>query len=278
MRLVLLHLCLLGFCAISAQAQPTASKPINACYKRYVTTSYYDQRHQSQLDSVLHYYPDDAWLWQQKAMPLYKARQYEAGAPYLDRAVALDPKSYLDYRAFMRCIFTKSYREALVDFREAQARYGERYVMDHTYSWYIGLCHLQLHQLDSAAYYLLYTNTYEREHYGDSLIHFMNWFYLGMTRYEQGNIPEAIQMLDKVLLRYPNFADANYYKARCYMLQGKTDAAKMLLELAKGYLKQGYSITEDNEYYEPYPYQIKSFYIDNALDQIKKVNIDKRDK
>ena len=67
-------------------------------------------KYQLYMDSALTIKPWKANWWQHKAMTLYKKKKYEAGAPYLDSAVKYNELSYIDYSAFMKCIFQKSYR------------------------------------------------------------------------------------------------------------------------------------------------------------------------
>ncbi len=49
-------------------------------------------------------------------MPYFKARKYEIGMTYIDKAVKLDDKRWQPYRAFIKCIFAKTYKAAIEDF------------------------------------------------------------------------------------------------------------------------------------------------------------------
>ena len=91
-----------------------------------------------------------AHLWQEKAMPYFKARKYEIGMSYLDKAVIFYNILLFSYRVFMKCIFVKTYKDAIVDFEECIKLYGNGYRMDHTYNFYIGLCYLQLNEYAKA--------------------------------------------------------------------------------------------------------------------------------
>jgi hypothetical protein len=52
------------------------------------------------------------YLWQQKAMPLFKQAKYELGMTYLDKAVKFDRNNeWQEYRGFMKCIFSKRCKE-----------------------------------------------------------------------------------------------------------------------------------------------------------------------
>ena len=198
-----------------------------------------------------------AYLWQQKAMPYFKCKKYEVGMPYLNNAVLYNKQEWLPYRAFMQCIFSKNYKEAIIDFEECIKLYGNGYRMDHTYSFYIGLCYLQLNEYEKAEKLFddyvadIYKNRQQLEHP-------TAYFYQGIAKYELKKWEEAIAVFDKALKIYPQFSDVKYYKAICWLKQGKPrEEAIALINIAKEDAAKGYTINEDNTIYETYPYQIK---------------------
>ena len=70
--------------------------------------NYQMQEWQNCLDEGIKVDSTVAYFWQQKAMPYFKARKYEVGMAYLDKAVFYKPERWLSYRAFIKCIFSKS--------------------------------------------------------------------------------------------------------------------------------------------------------------------------
>lgn len=198
-----------------------------------------------------------ARLWQEKAMPYFKARKYEVGMQYIDKAVFYDPQEWLPYRAFIKCIFAKTYKDAIVDFQDCINKYGDGYRMDHKYSFYISLCYLQLNEYEKAEKIL--------KEYNDDLFksrqnleHPTALFYYGIAKYELKKWNEAIDLFDKALKIYPNFSDAKYYKSMCMVKLGaKQEDIKNLYIKAKEEAKLGYTINEDNTIYETYPYQVR---------------------
>lgn len=197
-----------------------------------------------------------AYLWQQKAMPYFKARKYEIGMQYVDKAVKYNPERWQSYRAFLKCIFAKTYKEAILDFEDCQKLFGNGYVMDHTYGFYIGLSYLQLNEYSKAEHlFKEYIDDIFKNRQG--LEHPTALFYYGIAKYEQKKLNEAIVEFDKALKIYPNFSDAKYYKAVCLAKLGKVEEYKMLIKDAEQDGKSGYTINEDNTIYETYPYQIK---------------------
>lgn len=219
-------------------------------------TNYFEPVWQTKLDSLIRITPNNAYLWQQKAMPCFKARKYEVGMEYLDRAVALDA-DYTDYRAFMKCIFSKNYRDALVDFQTAVSQKGNAYVMDHRYSFYEGLCYLQLNEWENAN-----VKFQEEVNHGlqTSGVHYVHWLYLGIVQYELGQYVDAEISLQACLKIYPQLPDAQYYLMKCYRKLDKADLARKTFIQAKKDYDAGYRLNEDNAIYELYPYQCPAYF------------------
>lgn len=196
-----------------------------------------------------------AYLWQQKAMPLFKARKYEAGMVFIDKAVQYDSDRWLDYRAFIKCIFAKTYKDAIKDFEECKKRKGNTYVMDHTYDFHIALSYLQLNNFVKAEQIFKRDTDYQKMKLGEA--HHLDLFYYGISVYEQKRWEDAIQIFDRALKQYPEFSDVKYYKAICLARLGMQVESKKLFEASKQDLENGYTINEDQIFYEMYPYQIK---------------------
>ncbi|OUL62478.1 tetratricopeptide repeat protein [Flavobacterium sp. AJR] len=198
-----------------------------------------------------------AYLWQQKAMPYFKCKKYEVGMPFLDKAVLYDKQEWLPYRGFMKCVFVKNYKEAIQDLEESITLYGNGYRMDHPYSFYIGLCYLQLNEYDKAEKLFddyvndIYKNRQQLEHP-------TAYFYQGIAKYELKKWDEAIAIFDKALKIYPQFSDAKYYKAIClFKLSKPKEEITTLAASAREDAAKGFTLNEDNTIYETYPYQVK---------------------
>ena len=176
-----------------------------------------------------------AYLWQQKAMPYFKLRKCEIGMPFIDKAVVHDPKRWQPYRAFIKCIFAKTYKDAIID--------------------YLGLCYLQLNEYQKAEQLLKqYNDDIFKNRQG--LEHPTALFYYGIAKYELQKWEEAIIEFDRALKQYPNFSDVKFYKAMCLIKINKEKEAMTLLDEGKSDAEKGYTINEDNTVYEKYPYQV----------------------
>ncbi len=217
--------------------------------------SYYSKEWDRHIDEGIAADSTIAYLWQQKGMPYFKRGKYEIGMQNLDKAVALDSK-WLDYRAYMKCIFVKNYADALSDFEASMRKDPNGYVMDHPYPFYMALCYLQLNEY-TRAFELLHNRvtTVEKEK-GASWVHPNELFYLGIAQFELGKFQDAIQTFDKTLEMYPQFSDAMYYKGKCYECLGETEPAQTCFKQARIDFDKGYTLNEDNVIYEPYPYQV----------------------
>ncbi len=211
---------------------------------------------QACLDSAIQIDPNNAYLWQQKAMPYFKTRKYSLGMKYLQKAVELNPDRYLSYQAFIKCIFVKDYQDAIEDFNILLKTDPNGTVQDHPYYFYIGLCHLQLDQFESAKSMLYKSIQAQMQENGENWVHFLDYFYLGIAFYELKIFDLAIKQFDRALNEYPELSDAHYYKSCSLSRQGKTQQAKESMLKTKQYIKQGYTINDQNALYEKYPYQI----------------------
>lgn len=197
-----------------------------------------------------------AYLWQQKAMPYFKLRKCEIGMPFIDKAVKYDKQRWLPYRAFIKCIFARTYKDAIVDFEECKNQFGNNYEMDHTYNFYIALCKLQLNNFTEAEKLLSEYIDEMLNKNGETWVHPTALFYYGIAKYEQQKWDEAIIEFDRALARYPNFSDVKFYKAICLINLNKKNEGKLLFEEGEKDAKNGYTINEDNAVYEKYPYQV----------------------
>ena len=196
-----------------------------------------------------------AYLWQQKAMPYFKARKYEVGMKFIDIAVFYNPKRYQPYRAFIKCIFAKTYNEAIVDFEDCIKKYGNGYEMDHSYKFYIALSYLQLNDFKKAED--IFKEDIKEQEVRIKQAHFLDLFYFGISKFEQNKWEEAIVEFDKALDSYKNFSEAKYYKAICYAELNNIEMFKIFFEEAKKDAEKGYTINEDNSIYEMYPYKVR---------------------
>jgi|AntDeeMinimDraft_4_1070355.scaffolds.fasta_scaffold02954_2 tetratricopeptide (TPR) repeat protein len=224
-------------------------KYVDNCADKY---RYNSHQYQKCLDMGIEKDSTIAYLWQQKAMPYFKVMKYEIGMEYVDKAVKYDPQQYLPYRAFIKCIFAKTYKSAVTDFQKLIEDYGNSYVMDHTYKFYLALSYLQLNKFKKAEQIFKKDIEVQRE---DNWIQHLDLFYYGISLYEQQKWEDAITQFDKAIDIYPEFSDAKFYKYKCLRRLGKKEQAYKLYIEAKKLGEAGNTINEANSVYERYPYQ-----------------------
>ncbi|MFD0992552.1 tetratricopeptide repeat protein [Tenacibaculum geojense] len=217
----------------------------------------YSKEWQTEIDKGLAKDSTIAYLWQQKAMPLFKQAKYEVGMKFIDKAVKYDRIRWQDYRAYIKCIFAKTYKDAVNDFEDCKKRFGNNYVMDHTYNFYIGLCYLQLNQFKKALHIFEKDYNETLKDKGENWIHHLDLFYYGISKYEIGDYNGAILLFDKALKLYPQFSDVLYYKSKCLEKLNKLTEANKIIKIAEDYAQKGYSINESGSPYERFPYQVR---------------------
>lgn len=216
----------------------------------------YSRERQEEIDKGLAKDSTIAYLWQQKAMPLYKQGKYDLGLKYINQAVKFDTKNeWQEYRAFMTCIFAKRYEDAIKDFEDCKLKFGNSFVMDHSYDFYIAISKIQLNQFDQAEKLLLNEINEQVNNEGEDMVHHLNLFYLGISRFEQRKYQDAISVFDRALAKYPRFSEAVLYKSKCEAKLGNEELSYELQIEARKFGKQGHTINEDNSIYERYPYQ-----------------------
>jgi tetratricopeptide (TPR) repeat protein len=177
----------------------------------------------------------------------------------------LDPKTYTAYRGFLKCIFTKDYQGALIDFKKAQELLPNAYEMDHTYPFYMGLCNLELGNYRESEEDFKQDILIQISGNSQTTIHFVTLFYVGVLYYEKGNYGMSIDYLLKCIDAFSEFPDANYYLALAYEKEFKPELRKKYLLIAKEAIIKGYSMNEDNIFYVNYPHQITQFEIEKEL-------------
>jgi tetratricopeptide (TPR) repeat protein len=252
--------------SFQCQSQPSKNEDNKAFQDQIIKDHLYDcanrinytimmKEYQDCLDAGLKKDSTIAYLWQQKAMPYFKAKKYEVGINFLDKAVHYNKRRYLPYKGFINCIFVKNYKQAILDFEEAIALVGNNYEMDHPYDFYVALSHLQLNEFEKAEE--MFTNIINRQFNEKGFTHHLILFYHGITKYELQKWQEAIDVFDLALKEYVNFSDVKFYKVLCLARVGNEQQATLLINEAKKDAKNGYTINEDNAIYETYPYKVR---------------------
>lgn len=231
--------------------------------------SYNGAEWQLYCDSLIALCPNIATAYQLKAIPYIKYGEYAKAFLLEDKAVELEPKNWTAYRGFLKCIFTKDYEGAIIDFQNAQRLTPNSYEMDHTYLFYEGLCNLELGN------YSMAEENFKKDIFiqsgGDikkqTTVHFNSFLYIGILYYEMKNNDKAKEYLQKCLAIYKEHPDANYYLALLYKSENNNELKNFYLLIAKQSKLKGFGLNEDNVYYAYYPHQITLYEINKELEK-----------
>lgn len=249
-------------CRSKAGQDSLVARYIDRGAERY---GYLDPRWNQYCDSLIARCPTIAIAYQHKAVPLVKDGKWEAAFALEDKAVALDPGTWLAYRGFLKVIKTKDYAGGLTDFQQAARLNPRGREMDHTYPFFEGLCHLETGAYPQAEADFKRDIALQQSSAAEATIHFNTLFYVGVLYFEMHRYPLAGQYLQQCLRQYPQHPDANYYLALTYRTQHREAAARACLTLAQQCLAKGYRLNEDNIVYEYYPHQITAYEVEQAL-------------
>lgn len=233
-------------CADTAWSN-NASKTL---FKHY----YLGRTWQNVCDSILAICPGYDYIWQMKAMPLFKMGYYDCNS--LDKAVAIDAERRLPYRAFMKCTFAKDYYGAIRDLKAADSLIKNGGIMDHSFSFYLGLCYLGIEQPDSAAFYFEKDIAHQSLTMGKGNEHYNSLFYLGLSYLQARQISKAEKYLKASIKAYSRFPEPNFYLGKLLVLKNEKKEAKRYFEQSKKFLSEGATMNEDNNFYVDYPFQI----------------------
>lgn len=220
----------------------------------YRTHPYTTKAYQLACDSVIAVCPNWDRVYQMKAMPFIKMGRGAEAYYWLDKAIALNPGEHLDYRAFLKCIFTKDYEGALKDFAEAEKLLPGGGLMDHSYSFYSALCYIGLGEFSTAANLLDSIATAQEKRLTNA--HFNTYFYQGLAHYLAGRNTLAEKAFNRCFAIHPYHPDAHFYSGQMKKARGEKEKAKSHFRACISALKEGYNNSEDQEIYVRYPYEV----------------------
>jgi tetratricopeptide (TPR) repeat protein len=240
--------------------------------KRYITdgavkagVSYTDARWPLYCDSILSICAEVAEAYQLKALPYTKYGNYLIAMPLIDKAVLYDTLQFLPYRAFIKGIFAKDYDGAIADFSLCQRLSGSGGVMDHSFSFYLGLCYMENGDDAMASRYLSEDIAMQQGRGPEAQAHFNAWLYSGIVQMNLGHLDTARSQLQKCLDQYPQHPEGNYYMAAVLFRMGLLVEGKKYASAGRAGHAAGYRMNEDNLYYVNYPKQVSSSDFDALL-------------
>lgn len=242
---------------------------VDSLIRHYLTSpdgplrgNYNDPRWGKYADSVLLICPDAAEAYQLKAIPALKSGDYETAFRLNNKAVQIDPANYLDYRAFLKCIFTKDFEGALADFNKCLESKPTGGLMDHSYRFFAGICYMELGKYREAEESLLKDIALQKEGDANRTPHFNSLLYTGLLYYRMGEMAKARSFFLETVTAYEQHPEANYYLGMIAKKENNTPLAQNYFAIARRSMKTGYRMNEDNIYYANYPGQITIYEIE----------------
>jgi tetratricopeptide (TPR) repeat protein len=217
------------------------------------------------LDSILSICPHIAAAYQLKAVPSIKNGEYVKAYSLDEKAAELDSQQFVSYLGFLKCIFTKDYSGAIIDFNSAIRIIPGGGEMDHSFYFYLGICYLELGKYQEAE--VNFNKDIFSQNKGDSTreVHFNSLLYMGITKSANNEMDSAEIYFRRSLHIYHELPEANYYLALIYHKRKEINLEKRYLEIAQKSILGGYSMNEDNLYYVNYPRQITLYEVNKQL-------------
>ncbi len=200
-------------------------------------------------------YPDTHEAYMNLSIPYNKRGEHATGFALLNRAVDLNPIQYLGYRTFVKLYMMHDYEGALQDCLrlDSLTSYGKPGVWGEEMDMVIGLCYLQLNDLENARLRLSNSINEVTKKIGKQWNSSRAFLYLGITLMKEKSYSEATRVLDELIQLNPDYSEAYYYKAQCFSSQKDLKNAAATLEKCRQvFEKHG---AERNPYFEM-PYQI----------------------
>lgn len=207
------------------------------------------------FDSLLAICPNIAEAYQEKGLRQMFLGDFGKVIAYNDTAVSLDPRRWLAYRGYLHCTLTQDYSKAITDLEAAEQLTPNAFTMDHTFSFFIALSHMESGNYQQAEKYFLKDIAQQKRGEGRNDIHFNSLLYFGVLYYLMNEFDQAELRLNQCLQLYEMHPMANYYMAMTMKITGN-QRQNIYFEKARQALQDGYALNEPNLHYARFPRQV----------------------
>jgi len=174
---------------------------------------------QENFDKAIGLCPNFSDAYMEKSVPYLKRGDFITWKLLIDKAVELDPKMHLGYRAWCRYQFLRDYKGAIQDFDELEKYYPGNigYSKNGDYNLYVvkAVCYSALNQKDKAIQTL--ENLYNTKDFHFGLY---DHYQLGVTYFETGKYDKALENFEKQSKIY-DFAENIYFKSKVSKIRNK---------------------------------------------------------
>nr|WP_295923305.1 tetratricopeptide repeat protein [uncultured Dyadobacter sp.] len=257
-NVLLLPFLLSGWCAL-AQTGVTDCLPqhkqdslVHAYARRAQRFGWEDARWDMTFDSLLAICPYISEVYQEKGFRQMAKGDFGKAITYMDKAVEINPKRWLAYRGYLHCMITKNHKQAIADLEAAEQLTPNAFTMDHTFSFFLALSHMELGNYPQAEKYFLKDIAQQKRGEGHNDIHFNTLFYFGILYYLMNEFNQAEMRLNECLQLYEMHPFANYYMGMTMKITGNK-RQDLYFEKARQALQDDYALNEPNLRFARFP-------------------------
>lgn len=198
------------------------------------------------LDSILKLDPTHAAAWREISIPYLKRGMPLEWKPLIDKAVAIDAKTWQPMRGYLFLWFYRDYKKAIQDFNASDTLTSYLdYPQGHSVDFWRGIAFLGSKDYNSSLNYWDKHITKETEESGEDWVELEAFLYRGIAYFESGNNDKALEDFERVITYFKHSADAKYFKARILLELGKTPKALKVIDEAIQDFNQGYYNSRD---------------------------------
>lgn len=257
-----LHLPVLLVAALTtAQAQPdcTSQRVQDSLFHAYARKAHTfgpeNPAWDATFDELLAICPNISEAYQEKGIRQMFLGNLPKMIAYNDTAVAMAPKRWLAYRGYLQCMLAKDYPKAITDLLAAEELTPNAFTMDHTFSFFIALSHMESGNYPEAEKYFLKDIAQQKRGEGRNDIHFNTLLYFGILYYLMNEFDQAERRLNECLQLYEMHPLANYYMAMTMKITGN-QRQNAYFEKARQAMQDGYALNEPNMRFAKFPRQV----------------------
>ena len=175
---------------------------------------------QEHFDEAIALCPTFSNAYMEKSVPYLKRGDFITWKTLIDKAVDLDPKIHLPYRAWCKFQFLRDYKGAIADFDKMEKlslKLNEYFSQNGDYNLEVvkGICYSALGQKEKAI--SIFENYLSRTDRNQGLY---DYYQLGVTYFESGKYDKALENFEKQS-KYNDFAENIYFKSKVAKIRNK---------------------------------------------------------
>ncbi len=246
----ILIICLVLGTAFSsfAQLSEADSLRVEAIYKRSMHEYQGSKMNMLYLDSCVQLNPNMAKAWRDLGTPYLKRGDFATWAWYINKAVALNPETFLISRGWCRYKFMRDYEGALADLKEVIriTGNGSQHTGDGAYNLYVvlALCERGLGHPEAALEYLNYGIDSVQKWEPNRPPDVYSYVHRAALKIQLKDYKGAMKDLITQEQKYPDLAETSYYKGIILLAQKKAVAAVEQFNIADKRLRAGYRLND----------------------------------